>query len=430
MPQEDVSLERSAKPLSVLWGGLPGRLRLSGLAFLLLTFTAHAADSSSRGRELIPLVGSRQAAALVSIAVSGEMHFRTDEIDQRLQTGELVCWGAPAEPRSDAQLLLADGGSISIRKNPPPTTDQEQLVALSDTFGELTVPLKQLAGIMLHAPIDPQRRDSLAARLRGPKQDADETPPLKNADRLLLENGDDLAGRIVALTETAVEFEAEIGPLTVELERVLALAFNPSLRSTAIENEPRCLVGLADGSILTAKTLALKNGRLEISPAGMATFLSGDTEPVFLQPLAASAKYLSDLKPAGYRHLPYLSLPYAWYLDANVTGTRLRAGGQLYAKGIGMHSAARLTWQLGKNYRRFEADLAIDDQTGGRGSVVFRVFSGTREIYKSRVVRGGDAPIAMSVDIRDARQLSLVVDYSDRADVLDHADWLNARLIP
>lgn len=379
---------------------------------------------------LVPLSGARSEASLVAIAATGEIHFRTGESDQRLRPSELTSWGAPAEPRSDAQLLLTDGGTISIRKNPAPTTEQERIVVLSDTFGELKLPLTRVAGVMLHAPIDPQRRDALAARLRGPRQVAGDAALRRNTDRLLLENGDELAGHMIALTETAVEFEAEIGPLTVEMERVAALALNPSLRSTTAEERPRCLIGFADGSVLAAKEMSFNDGRLEVSLAGVTTPLAVDAEPVFLQPLGDHVQYLSDLTPAGYRHLPYLSLSYGYQLDANVDGTRLRAGGKLYAKGVGMHSAARLTWQLEKPYRRFEADLAIDDQTGGRGSVVFRVFSGAREIYKSLVIRGGDAPTAVSIDVRDVRQLSLVIDYADRGGMLDHADWLNARLVP
>jgi endo-alpha-N-acetylgalactosaminidase len=78
---------------------------------------------------------------------------------------------------------------------------------------------------------------------------------------------------------------------------------------------------------------------------------------------------------------------------------------------------------------RFEAALGIDDSTGGRGSVQFRVLVDGQEKYASPIVRGGDAPLPVSVDITGAQKLELVVDYADRADVLDHADWLNARVI-
>lgn len=94
-----------------------------------------------------------------------------------------------------------------------------------------------------------------------------------------------------------------------------------------------------------------------------------------------------------------------------------------------MHSTSRLTFRLEKAYRRFQAELAIDDQTQLSGSVVFRVLAGQREIYQSGVVRGGDPPLPVSVDVAGVDQLSLIVDYADRADELDHADWLNARLI-
>jgi hypothetical protein len=48
--------------------------------------------------------------------------------------------------------------------------------------------------------------------------------------------------------------------------------------------------------------------------------------------------------------------------------------------------------------------------------------------YTSDVVRGGDAAKSVSVDVTGADAMTLVVDYADRGDELDHADWLDARL--
>ena len=77
---------------------------------------------------------------------------------------------------------------------------------------------------------------------------------------------------------------------------------------------------------------------------------------------------------------------------------------------------------------RFQAELGIDDSTGGRGSVQFRVLVDGQERFASPIIRGGNPPVPVSVDVAGAKKLELVVDYADRADVLDHADWLNARL--
>ncbi|HWB13051.1 MAG TPA: NPCBM/NEW2 domain-containing protein [Pirellulales bacterium] len=399
---------------------------------LTAAFLACVASAVSAGepelvpRRLVPFQGQPVAEKLLTVSAEDEVSFVGG---RRLKLDELVAWGAPAEPRAKIQLLLADGGLLPLEDDMMPVTEDDRLAAFSDTFGSVKLPLKRVAGVMLHSPIDPQQRDELASRILTPSTGEAAERQTENRDRLLLENGDELKGRLVGFTENGVAFEAEVGHLSVERERIVAVAFDPSLRGAPAAAR-RTLVGFADGSLVSATSIKFADGQAEMA-LGEGTLLSAvDAEPVFLQPLVGKVTYLSDMPPAGYRHVPYLATSWDYRLDANVRGTRLRAEGHLFAKGVGMHSASRLTWQLDKPYRRFEAELAIDDETENGGSVVFRIFSGSREIYKSAVVHGGDKPLPVSIDIRDTRQLSLVVDYADRADVLDHADWLNARLVP
>ena len=122
-----------------------------------------------------------------------------------------------------------------------------------------------------------------------------------------------------------------------------------------------------------------------------------------------------------------------FHKDRNVLGGQLRAGGRLFHKGLGMHSSARLTYRLDGPYRRFEAELAIDDAAGRQGSVIFRLFTTDgktwQEAFTSPIVRGGTEPLPMSVDLQGTQAIALVVDFADRSDQQDHADWLSARLI-
>ncbi len=153
-----------------------------------------------------------------------------------------------------------------------------------------------------------------------------------------------------------------------------------------------------------------------------------------LLPLGGRVDYLSDMKPSSYRHIPYLQLSWPFAADASVSGGRLRAGGMLYLKGLGMHSPARITYDLDEPFRRFEAEVAIDAAAGRNGSVVFRVFTDDgggswAERATSEIVRGGDPPVPISVDLAGGKRISLLVDYADRGDEQDHADWLNARLV-
>jgi hypothetical protein len=86
-----------------------------------------------------------------------------------------------------------------------------------------------------------------------------------------------------------------------------------------------------------------------------------------------------------------------------------------------------------RGYQRFEAAVAIDDAADGHGGVTFGVYvlrdGKLSEAYKSGIVRGGDAPQRVSVDVAGAQGITLVVDYAERGDEMDRADWLDARLV-
>jgi hypothetical protein len=139
------------------------------------------------------------------------------------------------------------------------------------------------------------------------------------------------------------------------------------------------------------------------------------------------------LTPTDYRHVPYLTIEWPFRPDRSVAGGPLFVADARYLKGLGMHSAARLTYALDGKWRRFEAAAAIDDSAGRRGSVAFGVHllrgGQWQAAYASPPVRGGERPIDVSVDLAGADGLTLTVDFADRGDELDHADWLDARLV-
>jgi hypothetical protein len=174
---------------------------------------------------------------------------------------------------------------------------------------------------------------------------------------------------------------------------------------------------------------------LSSSAATAPRILVEAAEVVAVQPLGGRTTYLSDLKPAGYQQIPFLNVSWPLHSDQNVLGTQLRGGGgRLYLKGLGMHSAARVTYDLAGPYRALAAEVAIDDQTAGCGSAIVRVYtddgSGHAQLkYDGPIIRGGAAPLPISVDLAGAKRVSLLVDFADQGDVEAHVDWLNARLL-
>jgi hypothetical protein len=193
-------------------------------------------------------------------------------------------------------------------------------------------------------------------------------------------------------------------------------------------------MGLADGTRLTATEFTADHDRARFKLAGGASFETPTETIVCLQPLGGQAVYLSDLKPASFKHIPFLTLDWPYQNDRTVLAGQLRADGKLFAKGIGIHSPARITYELPGTFERFESLVAVDAETNSRGSVVFRVFTDDGsgkliERFTSPVVRGGDRALGVSVSVAGIKRLTLLVDYADRGDELDHADWLNARLV-
>ncbi len=109
---------------------------------------------------------------------------------------------------------------------------------------------------------------------------------------------------------------------------------------------------------------------------------------------------------------------------------RFMLRGQSYAKGLGVMPASEVKYNLDKKFERFSAVVGIDDTALGRGSAIFEVWSGTTMLYKSDRLTGTSAPQHVSLMVLNRTELTLKVTDAGDGNVLDIADWANARLLP
>ena len=367
--------------------------------------------------QAVPVEGEPFAAELATIDPQWQVAFGRGAERRVLPAAELVQWGSCAEARRGPLVVLADGGLLVAEVF---EADNERLSADSDLFGLVEFPLELLAGVVFRLPADRHARDLLLDRVASATGDS---------DQVILANGDEVAGRVQAVRGEVIKLETAVGPVDVEIHRTHALVFDPALLLRREQQGLRAIAGFSDGSRLVTDRLVVGEESLEIDVADGLRWSTSPKELVCLQPLGGRVTYLSDLKAAGYRHVPFLELDWPYRTDRNVSGGLLRSGGRLYLKGLGVHSAARLTYLLDQPYRRFQAELAIDDGTSGRGSVRFRVFVDGSQEYASETIRGGSPPVPVAVELAGAKRLDLVVDFADRADEQDHANWLGARLV-
>ena len=110
-------------------------------------------------------------------------------------------------------------------------------------------------------------------------------------------------------------------------------------------------------------------------------------------------------------------------------GNPLTVGGKVYARGLGTHAFSEILYQLGNRYRRLEAEVGVDDEKGGAGSVVFQVYGDGRKVFDSGIMRGRDPAKRVSVPLDDVDELLLVVTDAGDGISCDHADWASARLL-
>jgi NPCBM/NEW2 domain len=342
----------------------------------------------------------------------------------------LVRWGHPALPRPQVIVLLADcsrlvavadwSGGAAVQ------VDSETVVVRSVAWDELRVPREAVVGLVfaLHERWqDRQRLEDLVREHRGEK------------DTLLLANQDQVSGRLAKLTGGSLSIDVGGRATEMPLSRVAAIALGASRQPSVVSRRSKLVVGMRDGSLLYATKVSGAADNLALELTGGGKLSGGNVDDVVALVGSGGGKivYLSDLEPTDYRHVPYLSIAWPYRADRNVLGRPLMVGGKRYLKGLGMHSAARLTYRLDGKFRQFDALAALDDSSEGGGSVTFGVYVLRNEQWRqaatSDTVRGGAPPEPVSVDVRGAEMITLTVDYADRGDELDHADWLDARLM-
>lgn len=358
----------------------------------------------------------------------------------------------------DAESLPADGradlGALVVRVltpapvDPPPADEYAEIALVGGdrlagavAGGEGESLLFELAGgALVPLPIDALEALRFPERLPRDPGLVVEAPP--EGDRLYRRVGqrlDRVDGAVAAFSAEGILFDGVVGTSLFGWEEVAALFVEPL--GGAGDDVPvtsPVAVDLADGSRLRGSLVRVdRDGvELEVLPAGVSIFLRWRTLAEVSR-ADGSLSYLSEVSPAlAVDAAPFgddLGMVWPHRVDRAVTGGPLRAGGQLWTRGFGVHAPSRLEFDLTGEYRELRGAVAIDDSVldlAQTGSVVFRVELDGTTAWTSPVVRGGREPLELpAIDLGEAERLALVVEEADRSHVADRADWLRLRLL-
>ena len=131
--------------------------------------------------------------------------------------------------------------------------------------------------------------------------------------------------------------------------------------------------------------------------------------------------------------LPLDNIQVGWgkvQADRSITGKPLSVGGQIYTKGLGLHSPGLLVLQLDGQATQFRCQVAIDDDTKGRGTVELKFYGNDKKLlHATGMLRGGQPATPVTIDLTG--QKTLVVEITDGGDNYsnDHLDLLDPVVI-
>jgi len=95
----------------------------------------------------------------------------------------------------------------------------------------------------------------------------------------------------------------------------------------------------------------------------------------------------------------------------------------VYPHGIGTLSINELIVDLKGQATRFVSMVGLDDAVRGQGSVTVEVWVDNKKAFISNVLKAGDPPVKVDVDLTGARFLELTIDDGGDVSTGDNADW-------
>ncbi|MFF7133157.1 beta-galactosidase [Streptomyces sp. NPDC008196] len=205
-------------------------------------------------------------------------------------------------------------------------------------------------------------------------------------------------------------------------------------------------------SVSATSSLSLKS----LKPGGSATFTWKVQPPTGELPsasaLTTTVRYLQNGRqgtgaderiiggippapPAGksaVSDLPFLSATNGWgpvERDSSVgeqaagDGRPISIAGVGYAKGVGTNSVSDIQLYLAGNCSRLTAQVGVDDETGGAGTVTFSVIADGRTLVTTPTISGRQAAVPVDVDVSGAQVVDLKVGDGGDGNGNDHGDW-------
>jgi hypothetical protein len=119
--------------------------------------------------------------------------------------------------------------------------------------------------------------------------------------------------------------------------------------------------------------------------------------------------------------------------NKNLEGGDLRLHGEgapykdAFPKGLAIHAYTELVYDLGGQYKKFEAILGVDELVEGDSHVKVTIEGDGKELFAAEISRK-DEPKPIKFDVKGVKNLRIVVRSADLLDFGNHVDLVSARV--
>lgn len=257
----------------------------------------------------------------------------------------------------------------------------------------------------------------------------------QNLDYVLTQNTALYRGLVSNFDRAMLMFDHEDLLMAKELKvtflAATRLADSARVKNVPWDGSPQIRLWTRDGSVLLGKLEDIRFGKWIFKPRWGEVSLEIPVDEIMSSEIMGGRiQYLSQLEPSEVAEETLLAPSQPYRMDKNCQGGRLSIGGRRFPWGIGVHANSKLTFDLRKKFKQFEAEVGIDSLMGKRGSAVFTVLGDGKELYKSPIVKGGQPPLSIkNINTEGVEKLTLVVTDGGDLDMGDAANWVSARVI-
>ncbi len=161
-----------------------------------------------------------------------------------------------------------------------------------------------------------------------------------------------------------------------------------------------------------------------------------DVPPPVTTPVASEAEVQmgdNEFTPSGpfkLGGLRFTKFNAGWgtfHRNQSIEGNRLNIGGVPYDQGLGTHVKSEVNAEVPEGSKRLTGKCGIDAETGGNGSVQFKIEGDGKLLFDSGVLKGKEVK-EFNVSVEGVKALKFLAEDGGDGMNSDHADWVDIKV--